>query len=130
MLTRNIKTIMAAGALFIGFTVSAADKVTYEDHVLPILRNNCLKCHNADKMKADLDISTYAALMNGSGNGDIVAAIQSRKLPWQIPSCPRALPPHAYIPGPGRGRGSPEGHELHCGHKSLQQQTVQGRASQ
>ena len=73
MITRKFKSIATIGALFVGFTVSAADKVTYEDHVLPILRNSCLKCHNADKMKADLDISTYAALMNGSGNGEIVA---------------------------------------------------------
>ena len=73
MITRKFKSIATIGALFVGFTVSAADKVTYEDHVLPILRNKCLKCHNADKMKADLDISTYAALMNGSGNGEIVA---------------------------------------------------------
>jgi len=73
MLTRKFKSIALAGALFVGFTVGAADKVTYEDHILPIFRNSCLKCHNADKMKADLDISTYAALMNGSGNGEIVA---------------------------------------------------------
>ena len=73
MITRKFKSIATIGALFVGFTVSAADKVTYEDHVLPILRNKCLKCHNADKMKADLDISTYAALMNGSGNGEIVS---------------------------------------------------------
>jgi len=73
MVTRKFKSIAIAGALFVGFTVSAADKVTYEDHILPIFRNSCLKCHNADKMKADLDISTYAALMNGSGNGEIVA---------------------------------------------------------
>ena len=72
MLTRKFKSITNAGVLFVGFTVGAADKVTYEDHVLPIFRNSCLKCHNADKMKADLDISTYAALMNGSGNGEIV----------------------------------------------------------
>ena len=57
MVTRKFKSIAIAGALFVGFTVSAADKVTYEDHILPIFRNSCLKCHNADKMKADLDIS-------------------------------------------------------------------------
>ena len=44
--------LIAAGQLF------AADKVTYQDQILPIFRNKCLKCHNADKMKADLDLST------------------------------------------------------------------------
>ena len=43
----------------------AADKVTYQDQILPIFRNKCLKCHNADKMKADLDLSTYDAAKIG-----------------------------------------------------------------
>jgi WD40 repeat protein len=50
----------------------AADKVTYQDQILPIFRNKCLKCHNADKMKADLDLSTYDAAMQGSGNGPVL----------------------------------------------------------
>ncbi len=73
MNTRNLRTIafavgfVAAGAGF------AADKVTYEDNVLPIFRNNCLKCHNPDKMKADLNLSTYDALMTGEvvAGGDL-----------------------------------------------------------
>ncbi|MDC0143467.1 hypothetical protein OAK45_02915 [Verrucomicrobia bacterium] len=73
MNTRNLKTI----AFAVGFIASgagfAADKTTYEDDVLPIFRNNCLKCHNADKMRADLDLATFDALMNGSGNGEVVA---------------------------------------------------------
>ncbi|MAY06240.1 MAG: hypothetical protein CMO72_03595, partial [Verrucomicrobiales bacterium] len=73
MLTRKFKSVAMAGLLFFGLNVGAADKVTFEDHIMPIFRNSCLKCHNADKMKADLDISTYAALINGSGNGEIVA---------------------------------------------------------
>ena len=73
MFTRKIKSVAIAGVLFFGFNVGAAEKVTFEDHILPIFRNSCLKCHNADKMRADLDISTYAALINGSGNGEIVA---------------------------------------------------------
>ncbi len=50
----------------------AADKTTYDDHVLPILRNSCLKCHNPDKARADLDLSTFKAALAGSGNGPIV----------------------------------------------------------
>src|SRR5678815_4610863 len=51
---------------------SAADKVTYNDHVLPIFRNACLNCHNPDKKKAGLDLSTYTAAMTGSENGPVV----------------------------------------------------------
>ena len=67
MNTRNLKTIaFTAGFIAVGVGF-AADKTTYEDDGLPIFRNNCLKCHNADKMRADLDLATFDALMNGSG---------------------------------------------------------------
>ena len=44
----------------------AADKVTYNNDVLPILRNSCLSCHNPDKDKAGLDMTTYQGIMAGS----------------------------------------------------------------
>ena len=64
---------LALGLLAVlGVPVQGADKVTYQDHVLPILRNKCLKCHNPDKQKADLNMSTFQSLLKGSGNGSIV----------------------------------------------------------
>jgi WD40 repeat protein/mono/diheme cytochrome c family protein len=50
----------------------AAEKVTYNDQVLPILKNACLNCHNPDKKKAGLDLSTYQATLQGSENGKIL----------------------------------------------------------
>ncbi len=47
-------------------------KITYADHVLPILRNSCLNCHNPDKKKAGLDLSTYDAAMKGSEGGPVI----------------------------------------------------------
>src|SRR5215212_4205898 len=52
--------------------VLAQDKVTYTDHVLPIFRNNCLNCHNPDKKKADLDLSTFPTAMAGGGSGKVL----------------------------------------------------------
>lgn len=46
--------------------------VNFKDHVLPIMRTHCLNCHNADKPKADLDVSTYAAIMAGGSSGDTI----------------------------------------------------------
>ena len=46
-------------------------KVTYNDHVLPIFRNACLNCHNPDKKKAGLDLSSYGGVMAGSENGSL-----------------------------------------------------------
>ena len=54
--------------------VSAQDKITYTDHVRPILANHCLNCHNADKTKADLNLETYEALMQGGASGESVVA--------------------------------------------------------
>ena len=50
----------------------AQDKVTYQDHVLPIFRNACLNCHNPEKKKAGLDLSSYGGVMTGSENGKSV----------------------------------------------------------
>jgi len=51
-----------------------AQKLTYEDHVLPILENSCTNCHNPDKKKGDLDLTTFRGLMAGSSGGQIVTA--------------------------------------------------------
>jgi mono/diheme cytochrome c family protein len=53
-------------------SVLAAEKVTYVDHVLPIFRNSCLNCHNPDKKKAGLDLTTYGASLMGSENGKVI----------------------------------------------------------
>lgn len=47
-------------------------KVTYQDHVLPVFQNACNNCHNPDKKKAGLDLTTYSATMQGSDNGTVV----------------------------------------------------------
>ncbi|MFM8469915.1 MAG: c-type cytochrome domain-containing protein [Limisphaerales bacterium] len=52
---------------------ASAQKVTYDEHVLPIFKNQCLKCHNSDKPKADLDLSTFGGTMKGGSSGLIVA---------------------------------------------------------
>jgi hypothetical protein len=55
-------------------SVSAQQKITYEQNILPLLRDKCLSCHNADKQKGGLDASTYAALMEGGSSGEVIKA--------------------------------------------------------
>src|SRR5215216_416933 len=50
----------------------AQEKTTYQDHVLPVFRNTCLNCHNPEKKKAGLDLSSYATAMAGSENGKVI----------------------------------------------------------
>jgi WD40 repeat protein len=59
--------------LLCGTTV-AADKITYDDLLLPILRNECTSCHNPDKKKGGLDLSSYQAILSGSDSGPVVNA--------------------------------------------------------
>ncbi|MES2597479.1 MAG: c-type cytochrome domain-containing protein [Verrucomicrobiota bacterium] len=51
-----------------------AEKITYEDHIKPLLENKCFSCHNPDKKKGDLDLTSFGGLMTGGGGGAIVDA--------------------------------------------------------
>jgi WD40 repeat protein len=65
-------TATAVAIAVLTFTASAAEKVTYEDQILPIFRNSCLNCHNPDKKKAGLDLSTFQGALQGSENGKVL----------------------------------------------------------
>ncbi len=50
-----------------------APAVNFTDHVLPIFRQHCLKCHNANDAEAGLAIDTYAGVLEGGGSGEAVS---------------------------------------------------------
>jgi Planctomycete cytochrome C/WD domain, G-beta repeat len=65
----------AAGFLFVLFAApTRADdaKVTYDDHLAPILRQRCSSCHSQNTKKADLDVTSYSALMQGGSSGAVI----------------------------------------------------------
>jgi len=41
----------------------------YDDYIRPIFEQSCINCHNPDKQKGDLDLSTYSAAMRGGSGG-------------------------------------------------------------
>ncbi|WDE95304.1 hypothetical protein PQO03_06170 [Lentisphaera profundi] len=49
-----------------------AEKITYDDHVRSIFKADCSECHNANKAKGGLNLSTYAQAMEGSSAGPIL----------------------------------------------------------
>ena len=49
----------------------AQEKVTYDDHVLPIFQQSCLNCHNPDKTKGGLDLSSFSLTLKGGSGGKI-----------------------------------------------------------
>lgn len=65
---------LALACVALAGSIGAAEpgKVTYEDDVLPIFRNNCLKCHNPDKLKGDLDLTSFSSVLKGGGSGACV----------------------------------------------------------
>src|SRR6185436_7862686 len=66
--------LCAVGVLGVSVVTPAQESaVTFQDHVLPIFTNHCTGCHNADKKKGDLDLSTYSATMTGGGSGELAA---------------------------------------------------------
>src|SRR5690348_2294426 len=69
-----LRSTLACAAGFILFlhvvaAVAAEEKVTYDDHLAPILRQRCSSCHNSNTKKADLDVTNYSGLMRGGSSG-------------------------------------------------------------
>src|SRR5436190_13807153 len=62
------RRLLALSTLTAGIA-HAQDKVTYQDHVRPIFENRCLNCHNAEKKKGGLDLSTFGGTMAGGSGG-------------------------------------------------------------
>lgn len=67
--------------------------VNYQEHLLPILQNNCLTCHNSEKKKGDLDLSTYTTALVGGGSGELATAGDpANSTLWKVVS--HAAEPH------------------------------------
>ena len=63
-----ILSAMAAGRSF------AADEVDFKKDIAPVLETSCVKCHNPEKKKGKLDMSTKEGFMKGGEDGKIVEA--------------------------------------------------------
>ena len=53
---------------------AAATAVTFEKDVQPVLKKHCLTCHNAERPRGELDLSTFAALSAGGASGPAAVA--------------------------------------------------------
>ena len=61
-------------AVCISAVTQAAEPPTFEQHVAPIFREKCCGCHNADKKKGGLDLTSYGQAMAGGSSGEVIAA--------------------------------------------------------
>ena len=51
-----------------------AAAVSFDRDVQPILRKRCAGCHNAEKPRGELDVTTYAAVVTGGATGKVALA--------------------------------------------------------
>src|SRR5260221_10299375 len=69
-----MKTMLPA--LFLAFSPTilhaAAEPPSFAKQVRPFFARYCLECHNAKKAKAELDLETYASLLEGSEHGSVL----------------------------------------------------------
>ena len=67
-------TIPLAIAAWLGDAplAQAQEKITYQDHVSPLFESACNSCHNADKAKGGLDLSSYPNMLKGGSSGGAV----------------------------------------------------------
>lgn len=54
---------------------TAQDVVTYVDHVKPIFMQSCSNCHNPDRARGGLDLTSYTGTMAGGSAGEIVVSM-------------------------------------------------------
>lgn len=52
--------------------VQRTEPVSFAKELLPILRQNCVACHNASKAESELALDTVAAILKGGAGGTIV----------------------------------------------------------
>ena len=53
-----------------GESAKATNSPRFETDIAPILRRSCVRCHNADSRKAELDLSTPQGLFRGGESGE------------------------------------------------------------
>jgi WD40 repeat protein len=70
------RAVYSIGVLLLAWIPNALtlEKTTYTDHVLPLVEQHCAKCHNPDKRKGDLDLTSYSGALKGGGSGVVVVS--------------------------------------------------------
>lgn len=68
--------------LFIAVAARANDKdtVSFDEQIKPIFRQQCVTCHGDAVQKANLNLSSYAAVLKGGGDKVVVAGRSSQSL--------------------------------------------------
>jgi hypothetical protein len=64
---------LSIGIAFTATMMACAEaSPTFEEDVLPVFREKCCGCHNADKQAGGLDLSSYGRAMAGGSSGAVI----------------------------------------------------------
>ena len=66
----SVVTVLAGGTS----VFADAKNPTYDDDVMPILKQACINCHGNEKQKGGLNLATFAAMSQGGSSGVVVTA--------------------------------------------------------
>src|SRR5947209_18480925 len=94
---------LALGLIFGGVSFAGAQPPSYVKQVKPFLAKYCVECHNPDKLRGDLDLSTVKALVAGGKSGAafvpgkadesyLVTLTEGKDTPKMPPKTARAQP--------------------------------------
>jgi hypothetical protein len=72
-MTMTARLVTLSLVLTSSLAAAAEPKTTFVDHVAPIFDESCGHCHGAADPDGGLDLSSYAALMQGGGSGAVIA---------------------------------------------------------
>jgi hypothetical protein len=79
---------------------SAVAKVTFDKDVKPVFKKHCVSCHNPERPRGDLDLSSFAGVMAGGLSGKVAAAGKPDDSPLYL--LPAHLGDPEMPPGPDR----------------------------
>ncbi|MCH2201818.1 MAG: DUF1553 domain-containing protein [Fuerstiella sp.] len=71
-LATPVITGLICGSLFAADPQIGESSLGFESDVLPVLKDKCVRCHNPNDLKAELDLTTGQGLFNGGESGQVV----------------------------------------------------------
>src|SRR5271154_5995560 len=78
-----LQAALVAAAIAVPATAQRAP--LFKSEILPILEKNCVGCHGPQNKMASLDLSSFAAMMQGSSSGPVIAPGKpERSLMWKL----------------------------------------------
>ena len=68
----SFRNAIFAGSLFLVHALGASpEKPNFEDDLIPLFEESCNSCHNPDKAKGGLDLTSMNGILAGGSSGDV-----------------------------------------------------------